>query len=147
MSQETTTQSPGLPTEHGVSAEDGEAFSAAEVDQRSASRMLRVHMLFAWTLTGAVLASAIFGYVTGFSNTLAGGWFAVFSVLLLVWPRMSLFWHRGIAVAILTLIVIKWSVSWLYAEPADAMVGVMIGLLYTPVLVIITPLPWGRLSL
>ena len=109
--------------------------------------MLRVHMLFAWTLTGAVLASAIFGYVTGFSNTLAGGWFAVFSVLLLAWPRMNLFWHRGIVVAILTLIVIKWSVSWLYAEPADAMVGVMIGLLYTPVLVIITPLPWGRLSL
>ena len=104
-------------------------------------------MLFAWTLTGAVLASAIFGYVNGFSNTLAGGWLAVFSVLLLVWPRMSLFRHRGIAVAILTLIVIKWSVSWLYAEPADAMIGVLIGLLYTPVLVIITPLPWGRLSL
>ena len=110
MSQETTTQLPGLPTEHGVPAEDGEAFGAAEVDQRSASRMLRVHMLFAWTLTGAVLASAIFGYVIGFSNTLAGGWFAVFSVLLLAWPRMNLFRHRGIAVAILTLIVIKWSV-------------------------------------
>ena len=109
--------------------------------------MLRVLMLFAWALTGAVLVSAIFGHVTGFSNTLAGGWFAVFSVLLLASPRMTLFWHRGIAVAILTLVVIKWSVSWLYAEPADAMIGVMIGLLYTPVLVIITPLPWERLSL
>ena len=54
MSQETTTQLPGLPTEHGVPAEDGEAFSAAEVDQRSTSRMLRVLMLFAWALAGAV---------------------------------------------------------------------------------------------
>ena len=104
-------------------------------------------MLFPWALAGAVLVSALFGHGTDLSNKLAGGWFAVFSVLLLVWPRMSLFWHRGITVAILTLIVIKWSVSWLYAEPADAMIGVLIGLLYTPVLVIITSLPWGRLSL
>ena len=147
MSQETTTQLPGLPTEHGVPAEDGEAFSAAEVDQRSASRMLRVLMLFAWALAGAVLVSALFGYGTDFSNALAGGWFAVFSVLLLAWPRMSLAWHRGIAVVILLLIVIRWSMSWLSAEPADAIIGVMIGLLYTPVMITITTLLWGRLSL
>ena len=91
MSQETTTQLPGLPTEHGVSAEDGETFSAAEVDQRFASRMLRVLMLFAWALAWAVLVSGLFGYGTDFSNALACGWFAVFSVLLLAWPRMNLF--------------------------------------------------------
>lgn len=45
MSQEATTQLLGLPTEHGVPTEDGEAFSAAEVDQRSESRMLRLLML------------------------------------------------------------------------------------------------------
>ena len=147
MSQERTTQLLGLPTEYGVPGEDGKAFSAAEVDQRSASRMLRVLMLFAWALAGVVLVSAFLGYGTEFSNLLAGGWFAVLSVLLLAWPRMNLLWHRGIAVVILMLIVIRWSVSWLYAEPADAMIGVMIGLLYTPVLVIITTLLWGRLSL
>ena len=147
MSQETTTQFPVLPTEHGVPAEDGEAFSAAEVDQRSASRMLRVLMLFAWALAGAVLVSALLGYGTDFSNALAGGWFAVFSVLLLAWPRMNLVWHRGIAVAILLLIVTRWSISWLSAEPADAVIGVMIGLLYTPVMITITTLLWGRLSL
>ena len=111
MSQETTTQLPGLPTEHGVPAEDGEAFSAAEVDQRSASRMLRVLMLFAWALAGAVLGSGLFGYGTDFSNALAGGWFAVFSVLLLAWPGMNLLWRRSITVVILMLIVIRWSVS------------------------------------
>jgi diguanylate cyclase (GGDEF)-like protein len=147
MSQETTTQLLGLPTEYGVPGEDGKAFSAAEVDQRSASRMLRVLMLFAWALAGVVLVSAFLGYGTEFSNLLAGGWFAVLSVLLLAWRRMNLLWHRGIAVVILMLIVIRWSVSWLYAEPADAMIGVMIGLLYTPLLVIITTLLWGRLSL
>jgi diguanylate cyclase (GGDEF)-like protein len=141
MSQETTTQLLGLPTEYGVPGEDGKAFSAAEVDQRSASRMLRLLMLFAWALPGAVLVLAFLGYGTDFSNLLAGGWFAVLSILLLAWPRMNLFWHRDIAVVILMLIVIRWSVSWLYAEPADA----MIGLLCTPVL-IITTLLWGRLS-
>ena len=147
MSQERTTQLLGLPTEYGVPGEDGKAFSAAEVDQRSASRMLRVLMLFAWAVAGAVLVSAFLGYGADFSNLLAGGWFTVLSVLLLAWPRMNLLWHRGIAVVILMLIVIRWSVSWLYAEPADAMIGVMVGLLYTPVLVIITTLLWGRLSL
>jgi diguanylate cyclase (GGDEF)-like protein len=147
MTQETTTQLLGLPTEYGVPGEDGKAFSAAEVDQRSASRMLRILMLFAWALAGAVLVSAFLGYGTHLSNLLAGGWFAVFSVLLLAWPRMNLGWHRGIALVILLLIVIRWTVSWLYAEPADAMIGIMIGLLYTPVLVIITTLLWGRLSL
>jgi diguanylate cyclase (GGDEF)-like protein len=141
MSQETTTQLLGLPTEYGVPGEDGKAFSAAEVDQCSASRMLRLLMLFAWALPGAVLVLAFLGYGTDFSNLLAGGWFAVLSILLLAWPRMNLFWHRDIAVVILMLIVIRWSVSWLYAEPADA----MIGLLCTPVL-IITTLLWGRLS-
>jgi diguanylate cyclase (GGDEF)-like protein len=87
------------------------------------------------------LVLAFLGYGTDFSNLLAGGWFAVLSILLLAWPRMNLFWHRDIAVVILMLIVIRWSVSWLYAEPADA----MIGLLCTPVL-IITTLLWGRLS-
>ena len=124
--------------------EDGKAFSAVEVDQRSASRMLRVLMLFAWALAGAVLVSAFLGYGTDFSNLLAGGWFAALSILLLAWPRMNLLWHRGITVVILILmlIVIRWLVSWLYAEPFDA----MIGLLYTPVLIIITTLLWGRLS-
>ena len=89
------------------------------------------------------MVSAFLGYGAGFSNRFAGGWFAVFSFLLLAWPRMNLLWHRGIAVVILMLIVIRWSVSWLSAEPADA----MISLLYPPVLVIITTLLWGRLSL
>jgi diguanylate cyclase (GGDEF)-like protein len=147
MSQETTTQLPGLSTGHDVLAEDGEAFSAAEVDQHSASRMPRVLMLFPWALAGAVLVSALFGHGTDLSNKLAGGWFAVFSFLLLAWPRMNLFWHRGIAVAILLLIVTRWSMSWLYAEQADAIIGVMIGLLYTPVVITIITLLWGRLSL
>ena len=55
MSQETTTQLLALPTEYGMPGEEGKGFSSAEVDQRSASRMLRVLMMFAWTLAGAVV--------------------------------------------------------------------------------------------
>lgn len=147
MSQETATQLVALPTEYGIPGEEGKAFSAAEVDQRSASSMLRVLVIFAWTLAGAVVVSALLGYGTPLSNWLAGGWFAVFSALLIAWPKMDLAWHRGISVAILLLVVARWSAAWLLADPADAMIGVMIGLLYTPVLVIITTLLWGRLSL
>ena len=96
-------------------------------------------MLFAWALAGAVLVSGLFDYGTDFSSALAGGCLAVFSVLLLAWPRMNLFWHRGIAVVILLLIVTRWSMSWLSAEPADAITG----LLYTPVMITITTLLWG----
>jgi diguanylate cyclase (GGDEF)-like protein len=147
MSQETTTQLQGLPTEYGVPGEDAQAFSAAEVDQRSASRMLRVLMLLAWALSGAVVVSAFMGSGTPLSNQLAGGWFGILSVLLVAWPRLNLAWHRGIAVSILLLIVVRWSVSWLATDPADAMIGIVIGLLYAPVLVMITTLLWGRLSL
>ena len=104
-------------------------------------------MLFAWALAGAVSVSGLFGYGTDFSNALACGWFAVFSVLLLAWPRINLFWHRGIAVVILLLIVTRWSMSWLSAAAADAIIGVMIGLLCMPVMITITALFWGRLSL
>ncbi len=147
MTQETTTELLGLPTQYVLPEEEGKAFSASEVDQRSASRMLKVLMLFAWALAGAVAVSALYGYGTRLSNSLAVGWFGVFSVLLLAWPRLNLAWHRGIAVAILALIVGRWAVSWLYASPDDAIIGILIGLLYTPVLVIITTLLWGRLSL
>ena len=40
-----TTRLPGLSTEHGVPAEDGEEFCAAEVDQRSAAHMLTALIL------------------------------------------------------------------------------------------------------
>ncbi len=44
MSQETTTQLLGLSTEYGVLGEACGAFSAAKVDQLSASRMLKARM-------------------------------------------------------------------------------------------------------
>jgi len=44
MSQDTTTQLLGLTTQYGVLGEAGRAFSAAEVDQRSASCMLKARM-------------------------------------------------------------------------------------------------------
>ena len=146
MSRETTTQLLAMPTEYVAPGAEARAFSAAEVDQRSASRMLRILIVFAWALAAAVMVSAALGYGTTFSNTLAAVWFVVFSIILVAWPKMNLAWHRGIAVAILALLVIRWCISWLLAEPADAMIGILIGLLYTPVLVIITTLLWGRLS-
>ena len=44
MSQDTITQLLGLATQYGVPGEAGRAFSAAEVDQRSASCMLKARM-------------------------------------------------------------------------------------------------------
>ena len=46
----------------------------------------------------------------------------------------------------LCLVIARWAVAWLYADAADAMVGVVTGLLSAPLLVAITTLIWDRVS-
>ena len=144
MSEEADTRLLDLPTEFSVPSGHAEAVSKIDVDRKSASRMLWVLILFAWVLAGAVLGSALLGYGTKFSNLLAGGWFGLMSMLLVWWPRMDTVWHQRIAVLILILLISRWAAAWLYAEAADAVIGVILGLLYTPVLVVINTLLWGR---
>ena len=47
------------------------AASLAQFDQQSASRMLRILIVFAWALAGATLASALLGLGSPLSNALA----------------------------------------------------------------------------
>ena len=121
--------------------------SLAQFDQRSASRMLRILTVFAWMLAGATLASALLGLGFPLSNALTSLGFVVLSFFLLVWPRMTLFWHRGVALTILSLLILQWSLSWIVAPPAEAMIGILLGLLYIPILVMVTSLLWAHYSL
>ncbi len=118
-----------------------------QFDQQSGSRMLRISIAFAWMLAGATLASALLGSGSPLSTALASLWFVVLSVFLLVWPKMNLFWHRCVALTMLTLLILRWSLSWIIAPPADAMIGILFGLLYTPILVMVTSLLWAHYSL
>ncbi len=118
-----------------------------QFDQQSGSRMLRISIAFAWMLAGATLASALLGSGSPLSTALASLWFVVLSVFLLVWPKMNLFWHRCVALTMLTLLILRWSLSWILAPPADAMIGILFGLLYTPILVMVTSLLWAHYSL
>ena len=142
-----TTESLSMPTEFQVPDERSAIVNTIEADQQSASRMLRVMMMFAWGLALAVNISALMGYGTALSNKLAVAWLVVLSVFLLVWPKLNLTAHRLVSLLFLFLLTARWTEAWLFAEPADAMIGVLIGLLYTPVLVIITTLLWGRRSI
>ena len=101
----------------------------AQFDQQSASRMLRILIGFTWMSDGATLASALFGSGSPLSNALASLWFVVSSFFLLLWQKMTLFWHRCVALTILTLLILQWSLSWVVAPPADAMIGILLGLL------------------
>ena len=56
----------------------------AQFDQQSASRMLRILMVFAWVLAGATLFSALLGLGSLLSNALASLWFIVLSLFLLL---------------------------------------------------------------
>lgn len=123
------------------------AASLTQLDQQSASRMLRILIVFAWVLAGATLASALLGLGSPLSNSLALLWFVVLSLFLLVWPKMNIFWHRCVALAMLTLLILRWSLSWFIAPPADAMIGILLGLLYIPILVMVTTLLWAHYSL
>ena len=123
------------------------AASLAQFDQQSASRMLRILIVFAWALAGATLASALLGLGSPLSNALASLWFVALSFFLLMWPRMNIFWHRCVALAILALLILRWSLSWFVAPPADAMIGILLGLLVIPILVTVTTLLWAHYSL
>ena len=146
MSQETPTDLPEMPSTAPPVAEGSTALSLSEVDQRSASRMLRVLVIFGWGMAAAVVVSALLGFGTPLSNTLAFCWFAALTLLLLLWSKLTLQWHRGVALAMLCLVIARWAVAWLYADAADAMVGVVTGLLYAPLLVAVTTLIWDRVS-
>ena len=119
----------------------------AQFDQQSASRMLRILMVFAWVLAGATLFSALLGLGSLLSNALASLWFIVLSLFLLLWPKTNIFWHRCAALAMLTLLILWWSLSWFIAPPADAIIGILLGLLYTPILVWVATLLWAHYSL
>ena len=143
MSQETPTDLPEMPSTAPPGAEGSTALSLSEVDQRSASRMLRVLVIFGWGMAAAVVVSALLGFGTPLSNTLVFCWFAALTLLLLLWSKLTLQWHRGVALAMLCFVIARWAVAWLYADAADAMVGVVTGLLYAPLLVAVTTLIWG----
>ena len=121
--------------------------SLAQFDPQSASRMLRIVIVFAWMLAGATLASVLLRSGSPLSNAFASLWFVVLSIVLLVWPKTNLAWHRCVALTMLTLVVLRWSLSWFIAPPADAMVAILLGLLYGPILVMVTALLWTRFSL
>jgi diguanylate cyclase (GGDEF)-like protein len=109
--------------------------------------MLRIVMVFAWILAGATLASALLGLGSLLSNALASLWFAVLSVFLVVWPKMNIFWHRCVALTMLVLVILRWSLSWFITPPAEAMMGILLGLLYIPILVMVATLLWAHYSL
>ena len=147
VSKETATERSQIAIKGGSSAPMPDVASLAQFDQQSASRMLRRLLVFAWALAGAVVASALFGLGSPLSNALALLWFVILSLFLLVWPKMNIFWHRSVALAVLVLLILRWSLSWLIVPPADAMMGILLGLLYTPILVTVTTLLWTRYSL
>ena len=115
----------------------GDVISA---DARSASRMLYILSAFAWGLALIVVATGFAGYGTEVSHRIAIGWLAMMSVVLLFWRRLSINAQKALVVFIVLALVGRWSYAWLLAPPADTVIGIVIGLLYLPVLITIATL-------
>ena len=114
--------------------------SARTVDQDSASRMLLTIIATACFLAASVVVSGFIGFGTNISFQFALGWLVFLSAVLLTWPHLSLNTRGVIALLILAALIARWSYSWLIAPPREAMIGILVVLLYTPILLVITTL-------
>ncbi len=127
-------------TNKTIPFQSGAPLSARNVDQDSASRMLLTILATACFLALLVVITGFVGFGTDISFQFALGWLVFLSAVLLAWPYLS-FKTRGIiALLILVALIARWSYSWLIAPPREAMIGILIVLLYTPILIVITTL-------
>ena len=116
---------------------DDDQNEAARMNEASASQMLFVLLVFAWGLATLVILSGMLGFGSFLSLSLAIGWWSLIGGILLFWKRLSGADKKRLCILILGLLIIRWGYSWLWSSPQDAMIGLVIGLLYTPVLMTI----------
>jgi diguanylate cyclase (GGDEF)-like protein len=102
--------------------------------------MLLTIIATACFLAAVVVISGLLGFGTNISLQFASGWLVFLSAVLLTWPHLSVNKRGVIALLILASLIARWSYSWLIAPPREAMIGILIVLLYTPVLIVITTL-------
>ena len=124
---------------HATSA-SGLRSDARTVDQDSASRMLLTIIATACFLAFLVVISGLIGLGTKISFQFATGWLVFLSAVLLSWRYLPLNARRTIALLILAVLIVRWAYSWLIAPPNEAVIGILIVLLYTPILIVITTL-------
>ncbi len=128
------------PSNKTITSQLASPSSARTVDQDSASRMLLTIIATACFLAASVVVSGFIGFGTNISFQFALGWLVFLSAVLLTWPHLSLNTRGVIALLILAALIARWSYSWLIAPPREAMIGILVVLLYTPILLVITTL-------
>ena len=129
-----------VPSDKTITSHSISPLSARTVDQDSASRMLLAILVTAFFLAISVVISGLVGFGTSISFQLALGMLIFLSAVLLAWPYLS-FNIRGVIVLLIqAALIARWSYSWLFASPPDAMIGILVVLLYAPIMIVITTL-------
>lgn len=128
------------PSDKTLSSQLEPPSSARTLDQDSASRILLTIIATACFMAAGVVISGFVGFGTNVSFQFAFGWLVFMSAVLLMWRYLSLNTRGIVALLILAALIIRWSYSWLMAPPREAMIGIIIVLLYTPILLVITTL-------
>lgn len=128
------------PNNKTTTSQLGSPSSARTIDQDSASRMLLTIIATACFLAAVVVISGLVGFGTSISLQFAVGWLVFLGAVLLTWPYLSVNNRGVIALLILASLIARWSYSWLVAPPREAIIGILIVLLYTPILIVITTL-------
>ena len=119
----------------------------ARMNEASASHMLFVLLMVAWALATLVILSGLFGFGSVLSLYLAVGWWALTGGILLFWKRLNSAGKKWLCLLILGLLIARWGYSWLVSSSQDAIIGLVIGLLYTPILMMIATILFSGRSL
>jgi len=82
--------------------------------------------------------------VSALSTTISGAWLGFVSAAALLWRRLSENWLRIAMLLALFFLQLRWTVGWLLFDGPDVFAAILVGLIFTPLLLFTVALMEGR---
>ena len=82
--------------------------------------------------------------VSALSTTISGAWLGFVSAAALLWRRLSENWLRIAMLLALFFLQLRWTVGWLLFDGPDVFAAILVGLIFTPLLLFTLALMEGR---
>lgn len=82
--------------------------------------------------------------VTVTSSMISLAWLSFVTFVALIWNRLTERWIRYVTLAALFLLQLRWTVGWLILDGHDVFTAVLVGLIFTPLLLFTVALMEGR---
>jgi len=82
--------------------------------------------------------------VTVTSTVISVAWLSFVTIVALIWNRLAERWIRYVMLAALFFLQLRWTAGWLVLDGQDVFTAVLVGLIFTPLLLFTTALMEGR---